>query len=112
MLSSPLSIDFTQRLSFEPGAVTSMGTILNGRADVFGTLSQHFIYVPQPRDGPVLITVDFQVDETQGREFDGFMNELRLIHLRNGAYSWQLFADPARSNRTIPTRFRSCLFMA
>jgi hypothetical protein len=70
-----------------------MGTILNGRADVFGTLSQHFIYVPQPRDGPVLITIDFQVDETRGREFDGFMNELRLIHLRNGAYSWQLFAD-------------------
>ncbi len=84
LLSSPLSIDFTQRLNFEPGAVTP--------------LSQDFIYVPQPRDGPVLITIDFQLDETRGREFDSFMNELRLIHLRNGAYSWQLFADPARPN--------------
>jgi Transmembrane secretion effector len=84
LLSSPLSIDFTQRLSFEPGAVTP--------------LSQNFIHVPQPRDGPVLITIDFQVDETRGRELDNFMNELRLIHLRNGAYSWQLFADPARPN--------------
>ncbi|MFY9987875.1 MAG: MFS transporter [Chthoniobacterales bacterium] len=27
------------------------------------------------------------------------MNELRLIYLRNGAYSWQLFADPTRPNR-------------
>src|SRR3974377_1830087 len=44
LLSSPLSIDFTQGLSLEPGAVTP--------------LSQHFIYVPQPRDGPVLITLD------------------------------------------------------
>jgi MFS family permease len=34
LLSSPLSIDFTQRLSFEPGAVTPW--------------SQNFVYVPQP----------------------------------------------------------------
>jgi hypothetical protein len=82
--SSPLSIDFTQRLSFEPGAATP--------------LLRQFVHVPQPSDGPVLMTIDFQLDETRGREFDSFMNELRLIHLRNGAYSWQLFADPARPN--------------
>jgi MFS family permease len=84
LLSSPLSIDFTQRLSFEPGALTP--------------LSREFVYVPQPKDGPVLMTIDFQVDETRRRELDSFMNELRLIHLRNGAYSWQLFADPTRPN--------------
>jgi MFS family permease len=84
LLASPLSIDFTERLSFELGAVTP--------------LSQNLNFIPQPRDGPVLITIDFQVDETRGRELDSFMNELRLIHLRNGAYSWQLFADPARPN--------------
>jgi hypothetical protein len=84
LLSSPLSIDFTQRLSFEPGAVTP--------------LSREFVHVPQPRDGPVLMTIDFQVDETRGRELDSFISELRLIHLRNGAYSWQLFGDPARPN--------------
>jgi MFS family permease len=82
--SSPLSIDFTQGLSFEPGALTP--------------LSREFAHVPQPRDGPVLMTIDFQVDETRGRELDSFVNELRLIHLRNGAYSWQLFADPAQPN--------------
>jgi hypothetical protein len=89
LLSSPLSIDFTQRLSFETGAVTPW--------------SQRFIYVPEPRDGPVLITIDFQVDESRGRELDSFMSELRLIHLRNGAYSWQLFADPARP-QPLPCR--------
>ena len=82
LLSLPLSIDFTQRLSFEPGEITP--------------LAQDFIHVPQPKDGPVLIAIDFEVDETRGRELDALMNELRLIHLRNGAYSWQLFADPAR----------------
>jgi MFS family permease len=84
LLSSPLSIDFTQRLSFEPGAVAP--------------LSREFVHVPQARDGPVLMTIDFQLDQTRGREFDSFTNELRLIHLRNGAYSWQLFADPTRPN--------------
>ena len=92
LLSSPLSIDFTQKLSFEPGAVTPV--------------SQDFIHFPQPKDGPVLITIDFEVDETRGRELDSFINELRLIHLRNGAYSWQLFADPAR-----PTQFHIQMMM-
>jgi len=85
LLSSPLSIDFTQRLSFESGSVTPS--------------SQNFIHVLQPRDGPVLITIDFQVDEPRGREIDSLISVLRLIHLRNGAYSWQLFADPARPNQ-------------
>jgi Transmembrane secretion effector len=83
-LSSPLSIDFTRGLSFEPGAVSP--------------LSPNFIHVPRPRDGPVLVTIDIQLDETRGRELQDFMKELRLIHLRNGAYSWQLFADPAQRN--------------
>ena len=86
LLSLPLSIDFTQRLSFEPGEITP--------------LAQDFIHVPKPKDGPVLITIDFEADETRERELDALMKELRLIHLRNGAYSWQLFADPAR-----PTHF-------
>jgi hypothetical protein len=49
----------------------------------------------------VLMTIDFQVDETRGRELDSFMNELRLVHLRNAAYSWQLFADPARPTTSM-----------
>ena len=84
LLSSPLSIDFTRGLSFEPGAITPF--------------LPNLINVPQPRDGPVLVTIDVQLDETRGRELDDFMKELRLIHLRNGAYSWQLFSDPARPN--------------
>jgi MFS family permease len=96
-LLSPLSIDFTQSLSFECGAVTLSSQ---------NFIPQNFIHVPRPQDGPVLITIDFQVDEAHGHELDSFIEELRLIHLRNGAYSWQLFEDPAR-----PDRFRIGIMM-
>jgi len=84
LFSVPLSIDFTKGLEIEPGPITP--------------LSPNFVHVPQPRDGPVLITIDVQLDETRGRELDDFMNELRLIHLRNGAFSWQVFEDPTKPN--------------
>ena len=48
----------------------------------------------------MLITIDVQLDDALGPELDTFVNELRLIYLRNGreAYSWQLFTDPAQPN--------------
>jgi MFS family permease len=95
--SSPLSIDFTQSLSLQSGAITLLTQ---------NFIPQNLIHVPQPKDGPVLITIDFQVDEARAHELDGFINELRLIHLRNGAYSWQLFEDPAR-----PKHFRVGIMM-
>jgi Transmembrane secretion effector len=85
MFSVPLSIDFTKGLDTEPGPIAP--------------LSPNFIYVPRPSDGPVLITIDVQLDESQGLEVEKFVKELRLIYLRNGAYSWQVFADPTRKNR-------------
>jgi MFS family permease len=84
MFSVPLSIDFTKGLDTEPGPIAP--------------LSPNFIYVPRPSDGPVLIAIDVQLDESQGLELEKFVNELRLIYLRNGAYSWQVFADPTRKN--------------
>ena len=85
LFSVPLSIDFTKELNIEPGPIAPF--------------SLNFIHVPRPADGPVLITIDVQLDESRGPELDAFVNELRLIYLRNGAYSWQLFADPTRRNR-------------
>jgi MFS family permease len=84
LFSVPLSIDFTRELNVEPGPIAPF--------------SPNFIHVPRPEDGPVLITIDVQLDETRGPDRDTFVEELRLIYLRNGAYSWQLFADPTRPN--------------
>ena len=44
------------------------------------------------------ITVEFKVDCAHGREFMDLMREVRLIHLRNGAYSWRLHEDLTRPN--------------
>jgi hypothetical protein len=83
-LAGPLSINFTGNLNFDPAPVTSF--------------SHKLIYTPQPRDGPVSITVEFNVDCAHGREFIQLMQEVRLIHLRNGAYSWRLHEDLTRPN--------------
>jgi Transmembrane secretion effector len=83
-LASPLSINFTGSLNFDPAPVT--------------TFSHKLIYTPQPHYGPMSITVEFKVDCAHGREFVNLMREVRLIHLRNGAYSWQLNEDLTRPN--------------
>jgi MFS family permease len=86
-LACPLSINFIGTLNLDPAPVT--------------TFSHKLIYAPQPRDGPVLISVEFQVDCAEGREFIKIMREVRLIYLRNGAYSWRLHED-----LTCPNTFR------
>jgi hypothetical protein len=83
-LACPLSIDFTGTLNFDPAPVT--------------TFSHKLVYTPQPHDGPMSITVEFKIDCAHGREFMNLMREVRLIHLRNGAYSWRLHEDLTRPN--------------
>jgi MFS family permease len=83
-LARPLSINFTGTLNFDPAPVT--------------TFSHRLIYTPEPHDGPMSITVEFKVDCAHGREFINLMREVRLIHLRNGAYSWRLDEDITRPN--------------
>ena len=56
------------------------------------------LYRPQANDGPVLLTLEFQLDRSGGSKFVELMSEVRLVHLRSGAYSWQLFEDPSRHN--------------
>ena len=86
LLRHPWSIDFT--MTAEPDSVPV--TVMN--------IVHNLLYRPEPKDGPVLVTVEFQVDRSRGSKFVELMREVRLIHLRNGAYSWQLFEDPSRLN--------------
>ncbi len=48
---------------------------------------------PAPEDGPVLITIDYQVDPPQAREFRHAMRLLRETRLRDGAFRCTLFHD-------------------
>jgi MFS family permease len=84
LLAIPLSINFTTSLSFDPPAISCvMMPLVNN---------------PQPRDGPVAITFEIEVDRLSGREFLRLMREVRAIHRRNGAFGWRLDEDLARSN--------------
>jgi MFS family permease len=83
-LAGPLSINFTETLNFDPAPVTSF--------------SHKLIYTPQPDDGPISIAAEFEVDCAHGQEFMDLMRQVRLIHLRNGAYSWRLHEDLTRPN--------------
>ena len=84
LLAIPLSINFTTSLSFDPPPISCvMMPLVNN---------------PQPRDGPVAITFEIEIDRLRGREFLRLMREVRLIHRRNGAFSWRLDEDLTRSN--------------
>jgi len=84
LLQSKLSIDFTSALDFEPAPVA-------GHA-------HKLIHIPAPHDGPVAVMIDVEVHGTLGRDVIETMREVRLIHLRNGAFTWRLHEDLARPN--------------
>src|ERR1700726_63079 len=84
LLAIPLSINFTTSLSFDPPPISCvMMPLVNN---------------PEPRDGPVAITFEIEVDRLRGREFLRLMREVRSIHRRNGAFTWRLDEDLTRSN--------------
>ena len=85
-LGNPWSIDFTMTadLNAVPATVMNVG--------------YKMLYRPDPKDGPVLVTQEFELNRAGGARFVELMREVRLVYLRNGAYSWQLFEDPSRHN--------------
>ncbi len=79
-----LSIDFTRELDFEPAPVDGP--------------SQKLMHVPSPHDGPVAVMIDVEVDSKVGRSMIEILREVRLINLRNGAFSWRLHEDLGTPN--------------
>jgi len=84
ILAIPLSINFTGTLDFEPAPVTSF--------------SHKLIYLPQAKDGPVAVMYEFNVDSARAPAFMDVMKHVRMIHLRNGAFTWRLHEDLTRHN--------------
>jgi hypothetical protein len=82
-----ISIDFTKSLRFESAPVSIFSQSLDpGR-------------LPAPKDGPVSITAEFNVDPTRRHECIELMRDARLIFLRNGAYRWHLYEDLKHPNK-------------
>ncbi|MCL7956936.1 MAG: MFS transporter [marine benthic group bacterium] len=55
----------------------------------------------EPEEGPVLVSVGYQVDPGKLREFEVAMSDLRRRRRRSGAYFWDLFVDSADPDRHI-----------
>jgi MFS family permease len=55
----------------------------------------------EPQEGPVLVSVGYQVDPAKLPQFEAAMSELRRRRRRSGAYFWDLFVDSADPNRHI-----------
>ena len=57
----------------------------------------------QLRQGPVLVTVEYQVIREREAEFVQAMNEYARIRRRDGAYRWGIFRDTETANRFLET---------
>jgi MFS family permease len=54
-----------------------------------------------PDAGPVMVTLEYQIDPARGGEFQSIMAESRGARLRNGAVSWGLFEDVQQPGRYV-----------
>ena len=52
-------------------------------------------------DGPVMVTVEYQIDPARAAAFAEVMQRTRRARLRQGALSWGLFRDAAQPGRVI-----------
>ena len=84
IVAIPFSINFTRALDLSPVPVTGF--------------SHKLLYLPKSDDGPVVIHYDIEVDQRRGREFLETMKHVRMVYLRNGAFSWRLHEDLGRYN--------------
>jgi MFS family permease len=82
-----MSIDFTKTVSFESATVSLLSQSLDTSR------------LPAPKDGPVSITAEFNIDPAHRNECIELMRAARMIFLRNGAYRWHLYEDLKQSNK-------------
>lgn len=54
----------------------------------------------EPNEGPVMVTVEYDIETDKAKAFQEAMRDVRRMRLRNGAMGWSLFQDAA-----VPSRF-------
>jgi MFS family permease len=58
---------------------------------------------PAPEEGPVLVTMEYEVAPEYAANFIHAMQEVGLIRRRNGSSNWGLFRDPGNPRRFLET---------
>jgi MFS family permease len=59
--------------------------------------------IPDPEDGPLLITVEYRVPAERASDFLAAMEAMRIFRRREGAVRWDLFRDLADPDRYLET---------
>jgi quinol monooxygenase YgiN len=54
-----------------------------------------------PEEGPVMVTLEYQIDPARAAEFSQVMERTRRARLRQGALSWSLFRDTSTPGRYV-----------
>lgn len=62
-----------------------------------------YVNEPHPLDGPVLVTIAYQIDPARADDFVAAMREVKRILQRDGAVRWGLFVDPAQPTQYLET---------
>jgi MFS family permease len=82
------------------------------RMSIEGTAAPDFTPQPGPGgppaaweiaadEGPVMVTIEYQIDPARAAEFSEVMQRTRRARLRQGALSWGLFRDLAQPGRYV-----------
>jgi quinol monooxygenase YgiN len=81
-----LSVQGGDELDFSPAQVTTMPEA----------------HIPvEPEEGPVMVTLEYQIEPTRAADFAAVMQRTRRARLRQGALSWGLFRDTAVPGRYV-----------
>ena len=60
-------------------------------------------FEPEPRDGPVLVTLEYRIPADRAAEFVEAMQQLGRVRRRDGAFSWDLYEDLEEPERYLET---------
>ncbi len=85
----------TRHISVEGGADIDFSPVPAG-----GNLAAPAIEIA-PEEGPVMVTVEYQIDPAQAVPFAAIMERTRRARLRQGALSWGLFRDVSQPGRYV-----------
>ena len=58
---------------------------------------------PRPEDGPVMVTIEFQIRPEDYEAFTSAIHKVRDMRLRNGAIRWGVFQDARQPDRFVET---------
>jgi MFS family permease len=92
LLVAGLVVDLRYQLSESETSVTEPLSIMPA-PEVSGEL--------KPDAGPVMVSIEYEIDPATAKDFRHAMNALRTIRYRDGAVFWGLFSDAAKPSRYV-----------